>query len=100
MNANVISGVAVQNVKRSRTSFYMSKVSGSCQRLAVHVKGKRFISKVSATFRLAACQSGMYIRSRMPFHLVLSVVYGLLTCVTQVNVYCDQRKLGDCRINL
>ena len=34
-------GVAVQNVERSRTSFYMSKVSGSCQRLAVHVKGYR-----------------------------------------------------------
>ena len=58
------------------------------------------MSKVSATFRPAASQSGMYIRSRMSFHLVLSVVYGLLTCVTKVNVYCDQRKHGDCRINL
>ena len=36
------------------------------------------MGKVSAT-------SGMYIRSRMSFHLVLSVVYGLLTCVTKVN---------------
>ena len=27
-------GVEVQNVERSRTSFYMSKVSGSCQKLA------------------------------------------------------------------
>ncbi|KAK2171327.1 hypothetical protein NP493_1078g00025 [Ridgeia piscesae] len=36
----------------------------------------------------------------MSFHLVLSFVYGLLTCVTKVNVYCDQRKHGDCRINI
>ncbi|KAK2179990.1 hypothetical protein NP493_463g01067 [Ridgeia piscesae] len=36
----------------------------------------------------------------MSFHLVLSVVYGLLTCVPKVNVYCDQRKHGDCRINI
>ena len=27
-------GVEVQNVERPRTSFYMSKVSGSCQKLA------------------------------------------------------------------
>ena len=43
------------------------------------------MGKVSATLRPAASQSGMYIRSRMSFHLVLSVVYGLLTCVTKVN---------------
>ena len=72
-------------------SFYMSKVGGSCQRLAVHV---------SATFRSAASQSEMYIRSRMSFHLVLSVVYGLHTCMTKVNVYCDQRKQCDCQISL
>ena len=42
------------------------------------------MAKVSATLRPAASQSGMYIRSRMSFHLVLSVVYGLLTCVTKV----------------
>ena len=58
------------------------------------------MAKVSATLRPAASQSGMYIRSRMSFHLVLSVVYGLLTCVTKVNVYCDQRKHDDCRINI
>ena len=58
------------------------------------------MAKVSVTLRPAASQSGMYIRSRMSFHLVLSVVYGLLTCVTKVNVYCDQRKHGDCRINI
>ena len=58
------------------------------------------MAKVSAMLRPTANQSGMYIRSRMSFHLVLSVVYGLLTCVTKVNVYCDQRKHGDCRINI
>ncbi|KAK2177606.1 hypothetical protein NP493_589g00020 [Ridgeia piscesae] len=57
------------------------------------------MAKVSATFRPAASQSGMYIRPTISFHLVLSVVYGLLTCMTKVNVYCDQRKHGDCRIN-
>ena len=46
------------------------------------------MAKVSATLRPAASQSGMYIRSRMSFHLVLSVAYGFLTCVTKVNVYC------------
>ena len=53
------------------------------------------MAKVSATLRPAASQSGMYIRSMMSFHLVLSVVYGLLTCMTKVNVYCDQRKHGE-----
>ena len=50
------------------------------------------MATVSATLRPAASQSGMYIRSRMSFHLV----YGLLTCMRKVNVYCDQRKHGDC----
>ena len=58
------------------------------------------MAKVSVTLRPASSQSGMYIRSRMSFHLVLNVVYGLLTCMTKVNVYCDQRKHGDCRINI
>ena len=58
------------------------------------------MAKVSATLRPASSQSEKYIRSRMSFHLVLRVVYGLLTCVTKVNVYCDQRKHGDCRINV
>ena len=58
------------------------------------------MAKVSTTLRPVASQSGMYIQSRMSFHLVLSVVYGLLTCVTKVNVYCDQRKHGDCQINI
>ena len=58
------------------------------------------MAKVSATLRPAASQSGMYIRSRMSYHLILSVVHGLLTCVTKVNVCCDQRKHGDCRINI
>jgi len=34
-------GVAVQNVEWSKTSFYMSKVSGSCHMSAVHVKDYR-----------------------------------------------------------
>ena len=84
-------GVAVQNVERSRTS----RVSGSCQ-------------KVSGSWqRLArrhrphlSSQSGIYIRSRMSFHLVFSVVYALLTFMTKVNVYCDQRKHGDYRSNI
>ncbi|KAK2158539.1 hypothetical protein NP493_1767g00005 [Ridgeia piscesae] len=42
------------------------------------------MAKVSATLRPAASQSGMYIRSSMSFHLVLSVVYGLLTSVNMV----------------
>ena len=58
------------------------------------------MAKVSATLRPASSQSGMYIRFRMSFHLVLSVVYGLLTCMIKINVYCDQRKDGDCRINI
>ena len=57
------------------------------------------MSKTSAMFRHAASQSGMYIRSRMSFHLILSVVYGLRTCMSKVKVYCDQRKHCDCRIN-
>ena len=58
------------------------------------------MAKVSAKLRPAATQSGMYILSMMSFHLVLSVVYELLTCMPKVNVYCDQRKHGDCRINI
>ena len=58
------------------------------------------MSKVSATFRPAASQSGMYIRSRMPFHVVLSVAYGHRTCMSKVNVCCDQCKYGVSRINL
>ena len=77
-------GVAVQNVERSRTS----RVSGSWQRLA-----RRYGPHLSS-------QSGIYIRSRMSFHLVFSVVYALFTFMTKVNVYCDQRKHGDYRSNI
>ena len=38
---SLYAGVAVQNVQRSRTS----KVSGLCQRLAVHDEGLRFTSR-------------------------------------------------------
>ena len=57
------------------------------------------MSNVGVTLRPAASQSGMYIRSRMSFHLVLSVDYEFRTCMTKVNLYCDQRRHGDCRIN-
>ena len=58
------------------------------------------MAKVSVTLRPASSQSGLHIRSTMSFHLVLSVVYGLLTCMTKVNVCCDQRIHGDCTCTL
>ena len=60
-------GVTVWNVNRSRTTSlyhrFMNIARASC------------MSNFRATFRLAAYQSGMYIRSRMSSHLVLSFVY-------------------------
>ena len=41
----------------------------------MHIAHDTFMSKVSAFFRPAVDQSGMYIRSRMSSHLSLNVVY-------------------------
>ena len=45
-----------------------------CHRF-MHIAHDSYMSKVSAFFRRAVYQSGMYIRSRMSSHLVLNVVY-------------------------
>ena len=45
----------------------------------MHIAHDSYMSKVSAFFRPAVFQSGMYIRSRMSSHLILNVVY-LLVC--------------------
>ena len=88
VNLNVVLvdrwGVAVQNVERSRTS----KVSGSQRRLA-----RRYGPRLASL----ECISGPGCRSTKFWVLFMDLI---LTCVTKVNVYCDQRKRRDCRINI
>ena len=50
------------------------RMTSTCQRLARYF-GPQFTNQ------------GMYVRSRMSFHHVLNVVYGLCTCMSKVNVY-------------